>query len=304
MKNKPTEKEHYIPQTYLRAFSVPEDDRMIIQYDLDVNPVVSRRVPIKTICYKKNLYEIKNSEGEIVRQNYLENCLNVLEGLFANNRRKLFAKANKINLGCKSFLSNEEKAFWKLYIALQLLRYPEALQTAEEAFEEFLIGESSGEMTRDIAKLYCLPFLGSYDPEDRNVLTEELKLIEPLDICVEICQTERFITSDRPIFAYSPTFPKEIKLEQIVFPLSPKVQLLLHTHGEQNHSLRNILHLVNEEETSDAIRAMGFAANRFVYANRTLDEKEIEVLRLGHKDKPLAIEKNMSKLARIMEVPQ
>ena len=55
MKNKPTEKEHYIPQTYLRAFSVPEDDRMIIQYDLDVNPVVSRRVPIKTICYEKNL---------------------------------------------------------------------------------------------------------------------------------------------------------------------------------------------------------------------------------------------------------
>ncbi len=302
MKNNPTENEHYVPKVYLRAFSVPKDDRMIIQYDLNAEPVSLKCVPIKSVCFEKNLYEIRNANGEIVRQNYIENCLDVIERLFSKHRKKLFAKANKTNLLCRSLLSNEEKMFWKLYISLQLLRYPEALKEAEEEFEKYLIDESSGEATRDIAKLYCLPFLGSFDPEDRNVLTEELRLIEPLDICVEICETERLVTSDRPIFVFSPTFPEKMALEQIVFPVSPRVQLFLHTHGKTDRRLRNSIHIVGDDETDDAIRAMGFSANRFVYSSRVLEEREVELLQLGHRDRQVALVKNLEKLSKIMEV--
>ena len=292
MQKKPTVDEHIVPRTYLKAFSLPDNEKMIRQYDMNTWPIESRLVPIKSACYKKNLYEIRNSEGKIVRQNYIEKCLAQLDHLFSQRRRELFSKANKSNLNCKSILSNEEKLFWKLFIAIQFMRYPESLDTAKKSFDIFLKDHKSEEASSDIAILYCLPFIDTFDPGNRSVLFEILYLMENLSICVEICESERLVTADRPVFVYSGRYPEKITFDQIVYPLSPRIQLYLHRKGETERQYRNIIHIIDDEETDDAIRAMGFSADRFVFSGRELEGREMNLLRLGHEQKRASLDKN------------
>lgn len=298
---KPTVDEHIVPRTYLKAFSLPDNEKMILSYDLSAEPIAVRHVPIKSVCYEENLYEIRDSQGIIIRQNYIEDCLAQFDAMFSNHRRELISKANKSNLHCRSLLSKDEKVFWKLYIAIQFVRYPETLTTAKESFEMYLKEYMGGGMSSDIAILLCLPFFKDYDQKSRNVLNEILLLMEDLSLCVEICESERLVTSDRPLFVHSGDFPEKITFDQIVFPLTPKIQLYLHRKGETDRRYRNIMHLIDNDETDDAIRAMGFAADRFVFAGRELEARELDLLRLGRQQKQMSVENNLKRLSKKME---
>ena len=91
-----TKDEHYIPVFYLKQFS-PDGDN-IYQYDALNNIVSPDVVPIKSICYKKNLYEFKNDSGEYVERNIIENSLRDYEAEFANTITRIKANAkNKDN---------------------------------------------------------------------------------------------------------------------------------------------------------------------------------------------------------------
>ena len=59
-KNNHTSKEHYIPQVYLNGFA--SKDKRIYFYDLNIHRYSDQMVPVKSICYQKDLYEYKNKE--------------------------------------------------------------------------------------------------------------------------------------------------------------------------------------------------------------------------------------------------
>ena len=121
---------------YLRGFS-PEYSRLencekkrytIYFYDFEKERMIENSVPIKSVCYEKNLYEVTGDDGDIVCINYLETCLSGLEHMFGKYRSDLEAKAfNKENYKIKCFLKRGEKAFLITYMTLQILRLPETL---------------------------------------------------------------------------------------------------------------------------------------------------------------------------------
>ena len=122
---------------YLRGFS-PEYSRLencekkrytIYFYDFEKERMIENSVPIKSVCYEKNLYEVTGDDGDIVCINYLETCLSGLEHMFGKYRSDLEAKAfNKENYKIKCFLKRGEKAFWITYMTIQILRLPETLE--------------------------------------------------------------------------------------------------------------------------------------------------------------------------------
>ena len=69
-KNKPTVKEHYIPQFYLKNFSF--DKKNIYQFDILKGKQIENPVLIRKICFEKNLYEFKNEKGEFENRNLIE----------------------------------------------------------------------------------------------------------------------------------------------------------------------------------------------------------------------------------------
>lgn len=79
-KKRPTRKEHYIPQVYLKGYA--SDDERIYFYDLNSRLYSNVMVPVKTICYENDIYEYKNSNNEIVLINRKENVFGALETQF------------------------------------------------------------------------------------------------------------------------------------------------------------------------------------------------------------------------------
>ncbi len=90
-------------------------------YDLEKRKQ-SKAIPIKSVCYEKNLYEVLDNNGNVVLQNYIEKVFGKLEAEFSKYRNMLERKAFlPENYSSHMFLKHEEKAFWATYITLQLL---------------------------------------------------------------------------------------------------------------------------------------------------------------------------------------
>jgi hypothetical protein len=79
--NKPTKKQHYVPQIYLRGFS--SDEEFVIRNELESQCIVSSKpVPIQSICREDFLYEIKDSEGSYIALNFIENTFQLWKRCF------------------------------------------------------------------------------------------------------------------------------------------------------------------------------------------------------------------------------
>lgn len=123
-----TIKQHYIPRMLLkRHIFIPGCEPSIYQYD-KLNHV-ERTVNVNTVCYKKYLYELRDSNGSILSDtvNVIENYFSFLEGLWSGIIRKLIYHEP---------LSNDDKSLLCLLIVMQLLRTPEAIDINTESIKK------------------------------------------------------------------------------------------------------------------------------------------------------------------------
>ena len=125
-----TKKQHYVPQVYLRGFST--NNKQIWSYTID-SLDNGKYVPIESICRENYLYEVKDNEGNWLTPNWIEKILSKLEGMFAENLRRIEKKAFLTeNYRTKCFLTKDEKVFWKLFVAIQMMRSPIVLHEAND----------------------------------------------------------------------------------------------------------------------------------------------------------------------------
>ena len=115
-----TKKQHYIPQVYLRGFSpeyISSEMKKIGKekytiYVYDMKKQLEKSVPIKSICYENNLYEMVGEKGDVVLPNFLERCFSILEEMFGKYRASLEKKVfQKENYRTKCFLKKKKKCF-------------------------------------------------------------------------------------------------------------------------------------------------------------------------------------------------
>lgn len=62
--------QHYIPQVYLRGFSC--DGNSVFFFKLTSYESSKKAVPVKTICFKHDLYEAKTEQGDYLFANHIE----------------------------------------------------------------------------------------------------------------------------------------------------------------------------------------------------------------------------------------
>lgn len=247
-----TKKQHYIPQVYLRGFSpeysyksneIPLSKYTIYCYDLIKEVQAYKPVPIKSICYKKDLYEVTGHDGEIVLPNHLEKFFSELEKKFSEYRHKLERKAFIAeNYATNIFLTQEEKLFWITYILVQILRMPQILELAEQVGLETWEEELTNKQVQNIARLFCLPFFremteGNKEAKVFNALFEPMK---SMSFGVGVDMQGRIITSDKPVFVYSKVFPCK-EYERIIFPISSQMCLFMFGNEDKKIQRKNFL---------------------------------------------------------------
>ncbi|HAQ91220.1 MAG TPA: hypothetical protein DCR89_09895, partial [Coprococcus sp.] len=100
-----TEKQHYVPQVYLKGFAPQyvyqsrEKNKNsktkygVFYYDLQERTQSKIAVPIKSVCFENDLYEVTGKSGEIVYDNRLENRFSRLESRYAELRTNIENKA-------------------------------------------------------------------------------------------------------------------------------------------------------------------------------------------------------------------
>jgi DNA-binding cell septation regulator SpoVG len=249
---------------------------MIYCYDLK-NRQQSGLIPIKSICYEKNLYEVTNDQGEIILQNYLEKVFGLLERMFSTYRTKLERKAfNEENYKIRCFLTREEKIFWTTFIVVQTLRSPQILREAAKALKD-VVGEGLNDaQARNISRLYCLPFFREIN-ENTSEAVLFTRLLEPMmDMSFAVCvdKESRIITSDKTMYVYAPKFPTK-EYEKIIFPITAEICLIL-LGGEEKkeYKRKNFLFPINDSTRKMIVQAISDAAFERIYANHALDGRE------------------------------
>ena len=282
--NKPTKKQHFVPQVYLEGFS---SDGIHVYRNVLVEDVIvsSKSVPIESIFREDYLYEIKDSKDSFIALNHIEKCFCALEGMFSIYRNQLKIKAfNKENHKTKCFFTHEEKAFWKLFVVLQMLRSPEVLGVARQFFAECFGDSMPVNDAHNIATQMCLPFFKELKPEDDNCLTRFLEPVLPMSISLGVDFSGRIITSDNPVFFYSKD--KTISnCEKVVFPITSHLVLLL-LGGEMKYGYdKNRAFELDDDELESVIEPIAYSANKVIISRDPLTPKINKQICSARKDK-------------------
>ena len=295
-KTKDTVKQHYIPQVYLRGFS-PEyekakrkeiDKRRCTIYLYDLSDGQRNNEEIKDICYEDYLYEVTGNNGEYVVFNHLEKILGFFEQKFSDFRRKLEAKVfYEENYKTGSFLTREEKDFWIVYIAIQLLRSPSILRSAEEFNKEFFGEKVSDAQARNISRLFCLPFFKEIDENSEEAFVFQA-IVEPMmkmSFAVGVDRKGSIITSDETMYIYSSEIPCQ-EYGKVIFPITANICLIL-LGGEEKrkHKRRNFLFPISDEKRDEIFWSIVYSARERIYANHPLDKHERLLVKKALKDR-------------------
>ena len=289
-----TKKQHYIPQVYLRGFSpqykndggekLDNGKYTIYAYDLKKNEL-SQAIPIKSICYEEYLYEIRNDEGKIVSENYLENFFRVLEKKFGAYRKKLESKALlEENYEINCFLTQEEKSFWVTYMIIQILRLPSALNAVTKAIKENTTVKLSDVQAENDARWYCLPFFSSLGEKEGRIIKALLEPMGNINFGVGVDLQGKIITSDNPVYIEVPQWPCD-EYDIIIFPISAQLCLFLFGNEEKKNTRKNFLFPIEESHREAIVTSLASNAIRKLYSNHELTEMEREYIKQGTKDR-------------------
>ena len=102
-----TRKQHYIPQVYLRGFANNPGEIKPFIYQMDLLTGETKSVPIRSILYEADLYEIEPN----IKPNLCEDKFGEIEGIFGQIKNKITEKICKRNTELDSFLTEEELVF-------------------------------------------------------------------------------------------------------------------------------------------------------------------------------------------------
>ena len=277
-----TKRQHYVPQTYLQGFSL--DGKRLYAYYIKKAEAIGNAVPIDSVCYEDYLYEFRDSGGQIVSINLLEDSLCNYEGMFADYKRKLEEKAYcKENFETMCFLTKEEKDFWMVYLTLQILRNPIILNGTAEIVKSEL-PESDITEARNYALAISLPLVKKAEPGDMNAFIYFLSLVNRKKLTIGYTENDHLFTSDLAVYGYSPT-KGEFDFESLWFPINSKLVLIASDPNKISPSMYNRLIPLSDEEVKNLNKGIAYNANQMIFSKYPFTEDDIRLIEQARAEK-------------------
>ena len=261
-----THNQHFVPQVYLNGFS---SDGSLFYFDFKDDVQSNCKVPIETICRRKDLYEFLKKDGSYESPNLIENYLCKYEGLFSENRSKIKQKLDcKLRISDCDFLSDSEREFWVVYTTIQMLRSKDiVLQGVEELLTT--MPKLSKEVVKNMILQHCLPI---YHEVDKKHALFFYKVMDQLyGMCIDILFSKEgfFITSDNPVAGVvtDARYENQIFADTYYFPITPQLLIRFTADDEEK---QNMLIKIDKDETDYINGILGLCASRFIYYDSCL----------------------------------
>ena len=268
-------KQHYIPQSYLSAWTDPETPSDQEPYVWVVNKKsleVRNRAP-KNIMFERDFYTIETKEGE--RDLSLERGLSMFEGEFVRVRDRVIKSRLQ--------LSSDDRIALLAYISAMHSRTPASSDRLSPFWEELLTkmkAMSEWAATATPEQLESASRVTPIDPERSHIVTveeiqsivnspipsllassikAEMEALRILDLAIiETATSPGFITSDNPVVWFDPEghardWPHRgpalmYPSIEISMAISPRYSLLLNRQGTKGYIKLSDFGLLAEAE--------------------------------------------------------
>lgn len=278
---KPTSKQHYVPQVYLRGFS--QDQKRIYRYDLKTGFQKREPVSISSVCFLKDMYEFTDEKGKKLGVNYIEKCFCEFEAIFSQHINKLKTHiTHKPDNNSLFVMDSDESAFWTAYTAIQILRSPWILSATYEWAEEYLKEQSSNDELQTIDILLCLPFLKDLIDKEGSLFKCLISSIKNLSIVIGIDKNDRIFTSDNPVYCYGDNLNS---IEKIIFPLSSNLVLFFLSDVYINTFDKILFFDMGDYDINETNLSISYAAQSCILSKYLLNEMEIKQIKQAQQDK-------------------
>lgn len=224
--DKPTVHEHYVPKVYLSGFAADNASKRIYRLSLSNISAGCTDVKIESQAFQNNLYEAKNSSGNFIGRNYIENCLHNVETLYGKYRSALFSEIESCKVTNETtYLSHEMRCFLTQFILLQMVRTKSIIQAVQTKTAEDL----KEYVHPNEAKLLALFKLFAFFDTDKttplvgaSMIDIMLPWLDNMVLFVGYFSEDVLFTSDNPVYALMEDYNKKEPTE-ILLPLSPRV---------------------------------------------------------------------------------
>lgn len=308
-----TKKQHYVPQVYLRGFApqylktdseknkIAKSKYGVFYYDLRERKQSEIAVPINSICFENNLYEVTGKSGEIVYDNRLENRFSRLESRYAELRTNIENKAFiKENYKTKSFLTSDEKLHLMGYTTIQLLRTPTFLSLALKVAQEVWKNDKSEEQLKNIVRIQCLSFIDTYCRNDEKYVDNNKKfvgisdnqfeilgsIIRPMvgmSFMIGVDNKSRLITSDNPVYIRNSNKEclmkgEDVQNDEIIFPITASLCLIMVGGENKDRYPKNCLFEITDEWRKHIFAAMCCTTDKKIFSNHKFDKDELKII--------------------------
>jgi len=289
-------KQHWIPQGYLRGFTIEGEKSLIWQYDKSKGTAPEFPVSVRKICRRKHYYSQKDQNGRDDRAS-IENGFQKIESKIARIIRKICAqkRSQRINL------NSEDTVELAFFTGLLLTRGPSFRDGINDVFRESAqiisrIEYESGRVPEppvivkrlidekgfdEVIKVEVLPHV-SLGPMIQGAQQIGLALLAKAWTYFKPAQGMTFVTSDNPVhFRLSGSYgPQSIgpayPLSEVTVPLRKDIVLIYHpkqllTQGEVNKWHNRIIRATPVKTIEINVRTASSARN-FIYSSEKSDE--------------------------------
>lgn len=276
MQNKPqTNIEHYIPRVYLKGFS--DNGKSVYAFSLKDNKII-QNCPIETACQEKWLYELKDNNNQIMVANLIEEKLSIIEAQFKSYKKALVNKAFNIdNFNAKGFFTSEEKAFWKVYITIQMLRTPRIIKEISNEINNRTDGQFTKNEIRNYTLISVMPFIKELQL-DNITFWFLFGLIEKTSICAFVDIYHSLFTSDNPIACITPA-SGENEMKLLFFPITPDIAIVLFGGEYKKDFGKNCLYQFKNQQLDVFKQSIARTAQNMIYSKSALNKDDIELIK-------------------------
>jgi hypothetical protein len=283
--------QHYIPQGYLRGFTIPDEKSLVWEYDKDTGKVSRQPKSIRKICSEYQYYAQKNKDGSVDKES-IENAFHEIE----NITPRIIRKISVDNSGEKISLTGDEIGALSFFAALLLARVPsfrDGIEGVSRKPVEVLLSQlierdkREGVLPESIEKLHqegginieIEPFV-SLKPMIDVAKHGSASLLEKTWHFVAPANGMSFVTSDNPVYFQA---PEKFRVKspyrigpfhpgsELTLPLRKDLLLIFSPSIEYSKKERSLLNLttvcLNKQDTRNINKRTALAARRYVYSS-------------------------------------
>ena len=281
--------EHFISRMYLKEFaevrgSGHKEKALIWQFNVKTLEQTPVQVNINSICYEKNLYELRNDDGTFIERNTIEMAF---AGIESGVRKAIKSIKNRTQnekcINCTTFLTDEEKSMLVIFITALMYRDPQTIERGISYLKENN-PDLSDMQARNFTVLNLLPL--AQDPEwnQNTIIRTAIANLNNMAFQIGVTSDDVIFTSDRPFVEW---FSHDNELSNrpkaLVFPLTSRIVVYMYPQEDIESIGWNYSFRLDEERIRDIQINIAICARNWIYTRERLTDEQIGLIKAARK---------------------